>query len=153
MVLREVINSVMMLIEEIEGSATPLKLAKWRTSNPMAGLCSRISKGAKTTMEYIDSFKYESGNARNVPGRQNNIRFQLCFALDINFDDFLKEINAQFPELHKHNKMFKAFSNCKNYVVAGVLMRWHWKHIRTDDLEVLFSCGSCIQLGLLFLKS
>ena len=44
--------------------------------------------------------------------------------------------------------MFKAFSNCKNYVVAGVLMRSHWKYIRTDDLEVVFSRGSGIQLGL-----
>ena len=132
MVVQEVINSVMMLIEEIKGSASPIKLAKWKTSNPTAGLCSRIGKGAKTTMEYINDFKYGSGNVRNVPGRQNYIRFQLSFAHNINFQDFLEEVNARLPELHKTNKMFKAFSNCKHYVVTGVLMRSHWKHIRTD---------------------
>ena len=71
MVVQEVLNSVMMLIEEIEGSASPVKLAKWKTSIPTAGLCSRIGKGAKTTMEYIDGFKYGLGNGRNVPGHQN----------------------------------------------------------------------------------
>ena len=140
--------SVMQLIEEIEGSAAPVKLSKWNTSNLTAHLCSRIGKGAKTTMDYIDGFKYGSSNAQNVPGRSNYTCFQLSSAHDIDFDDILKEINARLPELHKTNKLFKAFSNCKNYVVAGVLMRLHCKHIRTDDLEVVFSRGSGIQLGL-----
>ena len=99
-------------------------------------------------MEYVDGFKYGSGTSRNIPGQQNYIRFQLSLAHDIDFEDFLDKINAQVPELHRHNKLFKAFSNCKNYVVAGVLMRSHWKHIRTDHLEVVFSRGSGIQLGL-----
>ena len=131
MVVREVINSVMMLIKEIEGCTSPGKLAKWKTSNPTASLCSRIGKGAKNTLEYIDDFNYGSGNARNVPGRQNYIRFQLTFAHNTNFNNFLDEVNARLPELHKTNKMFKAFSNCKNYVVGGVLMWLHWKYIRT----------------------
>ena len=134
MVVQEVINSVMMLIKEIEGSATPVKLAKGKTSNLTTSLCSRIRNGTTTTMEYINGFKYGSRNVWNVPGRQKYIRFQLSFAHDIDFDDFLEEINA---ECHKTNKMFKAFSNCKNYVVAGVLMQSHWKNIRMDDLEVM----------------
>ena len=99
-------------------------------------------------MEYVDGFKYGSGNARNVPGEQNYIRFQLSFSHDVDFDDFLDEINARLRELHRHNKLFKAFSNCKNYMIMGVLMHSHWKHIQTDDLEVVFSKGSSIQLGL-----
>ena len=148
MVVREVINATMKLIEEVNGLAAPVKLAKWSTSNPNKGICSRIGNGAKTTMEYVDGFKYGSGNAHNVRGKQNYIRFQLSFSHDVDLDDFLDEINTRLPELHRHNKIFKAFSNCKNYVVAGVLMRSHWKHIRTDDLEVVFSRGSGIQLGL-----
>ena len=104
MVVQEVINSVMILIEGIEGSATPVKLTKWNTSNPTASLCSQIGKGAKTTMEYIDEFKYRSGNAQNVPGRSNYIQFQLSFAHDIDFDNFLEEVNVQLPELHKNKQ-------------------------------------------------
>ena len=101
MVVREVINSVMKLIKEIEGSATLVKLAKWNPSNLTANLCSQIGKGAKTTMDYIHGFKFGSGNAQKVPGRSNYIWFQLSFAHDINFDDFLEEVNAQLPELYK----------------------------------------------------
>ena len=148
MVVREVINATMKLIEEVNGSAAPVKLAKRHTSNPRKGICSRIGNGAKTTMEYIDGFKYGSGNTCNVPGQQNYIRFQLSLSHDVDFDNFLDKINAHLPELHWHNKLFKAFSNCKKYIFAGVLMCSHWKHIHTDDLEVIFSWGSAIQLGL-----
>ena len=76
MVVREVINSMMILIEEIEGSATPVKLAKWNTSNLTVNLCSRIGKGAKTTMEYINSFKYGSGNSRTI--KLHTVPIVLC---------------------------------------------------------------------------
>ena len=69
MVVREVINETMKLIEEVNRLAAPVKLAKWMMSNPNKGICSRIRNGAKTTMEYVDGFKYRSGNARNVPGK------------------------------------------------------------------------------------
>ena len=139
MVMRKGINDPMKLIEDVNGSAAPVKLAKWTTSNPNKGICSRIGNGAKITMEYVDGFEYGSGNAHNIPGKQNYIRFQLSFLHDMDFDDFLDEINAHLLELHRHHKLFKAFSNFKNYVIAGVLMRSHWKHIQTDDLEIVFS--------------
>ena len=138
MVVREVINETMKLIEEVNRSAEPVKLAKWATSNPNKGICSQIGNGARITMEYIDGFKYGSGNTRNIPGKQNYIRFQLSLSHDTDFEEFLDKINARRPKLHKHNKLFKAFSNCKNYVTVGILMRSHWKHIQTDDLEVVF---------------
>ena len=148
MVVREVINSVMKLIEEIKRSTTWVKLSKLRNENATAWLCSHIENGAKTVSKYIDGFLYRSGVSHNVPSKAQYIHFQLLLLTNIDFGKFLYELNLHLPEIHHLNQAYKAYSNCKDYVVMGTLMRSYYCHIHTNDLELGFQQGSGVKLGL-----
>ena len=126
MVVHEVINSVMKLIKAIEQSITRVKLTKWRNKNPKVWLCLHIRNGAKMVSEYIDGFRYGSGVSRNVPGKAQYICFQLSLLTEIDLWEFLYELNSQLPEIHHSNQAHKAYSNCKDDVVMGALMRSYY---------------------------
>ena len=148
LVSKEVTNQVINVLVECVDSKERVQLSKWKNQNPKLTLTSEISKGAPTMLEYINGFKY-GATVKNDHTKMNYIRIQLSIVdgLDIN-NILLLDLNTGLPELHTHNKAFKAFSNCKDYVTGGCLICSNYKQIRTNDLEYVFSKGAGIRMGL-----
>ena len=86
--------------------------------------------------------------AKKNPLSTNYIRIRLTIANTVDFDSLQTKLNARLPEIHEENRVYRAYSHCVEPVTVGLLLRSHWKDIRIDNLQAVYSMGSNLTISL-----